>query len=302
MGTEILQLEEIKVDLALNLRQEYGDLEGLRNSIREMGLTDPITVRKTRRGGYIMVKGYRRRQACEDLGLTKIECFVLSPKTKLVDALLLNFCENVVRMNLNPMEEAEGIGRLQDEGLTKEEILAKTGWTKAMYTQRHKLLSYTIALQAALRDARISVGQATQIARLPAEEHEKFIELAERLVLADLRKKIDKKLGNDEGGEDPESAPDPDPEEDDNLKEDTRQARNAVKKTFRALAKKVDIDKEIIKLIDVKPLELDTLNAMAQILENVDAELKETQSVLDEMRKENEELKAAAGDGVEEED
>lgn len=291
--TELVKLDEITVDDGLNLRKDYGDMAVLRESIRNKGLEQPVTVRRKKRGGFMLVSGFRRRQCVEDLGLKSIDAIIKPASMTVAEALLSNFMENVARKNLNPMEEAEGVGKMMEQGMDRTDIENAMGWSKAMFTMRHKLLKYSIAIQDALRDGEISVAQAQLVAKLPIDDHEKFVEMAKKMMTSAFRAKVEKELGGEGDGEgDSDSSSDSSSEsggeggtEEDpeaaEMKEQEKAARGAIKKVLRSLSKTVGLDPKEVKLIDLAYIDLDGLNALATILDNVEEQFNGLQETVD---------------------
>ena len=108
-------------------RQEIDEIElrELAGSIHEVGLIQPIVVRKVK-SGYELVAGERRFRACQLLGLTEIPAILMELDDKNTAALSL--IENLQRKNLNYFEEAKAYARLiNDFGFTQEEVARKAG-------------------------------------------------------------------------------------------------------------------------------------------------------------------------------
>lgn len=286
--TETIKLSDVTLDEKLNLRQDYGDMDILRESIRQKGMDQPVTVRRKKRGGFMLVCGFRRFKCIEDLGLKTIDAVIRPATMTVAEALLCNFTENVSRKNLNPMEEAEGIAKMLETGLERGNIEEAMGWSKAMYTMRHKLLKYSIAIQEALRDGEISVAQAALIHKLPVDDHEKYVEMAKKMMTSAFRAKVEKALEDDdsgEGGEDDGDGGEGEGGEVDGdaseMNEQEKAARGAVKKVLRTLSKLVGLDPKEVKKIDLGDMDLDGLNALSLILDNVEEQYGKLQVVVD---------------------
>jgi len=203
---EEIPVEQIKVIDSFNARRDVGDIEGLTESIKAQGVQVPLGVHKKKKDNYSLVYGFRRFAAAQEAGLESVPVRIYPTKTRKRDLYLLNLQENVVRENLNPMEEAEGAKRLADEKLGEEEITAALGWSKTLYTQRMSMLEYSEDLQGAVREDRVSVQQARAIARLPEEKQEKYIDVAQSLTTSKLRDMVDKELAKIEAKNNPEPA------------------------------------------------------------------------------------------------
>lgn len=133
-------------------------LRDLADSIKEQGIVQPLIVRE--RGGFFeLIAGERRWRAAQMVGLTHVPVLVRQADDRTV--LELALIENLQRENLNPIEEAQGYAQLMEEfQLTQEEASKKVGKSRAVVANSLRLLKLAPAVQAFLRDGRISVGHA----------------------------------------------------------------------------------------------------------------------------------------------
>ncbi len=99
-----IRIEDIKIPP--NRRIDPGDVDVLRESIRENGLLNPVTVRPVGHGTYVLVAGQRRLRACRQLAWTEIDATVLA-NTDDVHCRLAEIDENLVRRKLTALEEGE---------------------------------------------------------------------------------------------------------------------------------------------------------------------------------------------------
>lgn len=114
-------------------RANIGDLSGLKASIREKGIIEPIVVRR-HEGKYLIISGERRYRAALELGLEKIPGIIRTSDD--LDSLEIALIENLQRKDLTPFEEAEGLRRLAENyGLTHEEIAGKIGKSRNSVTE-----------------------------------------------------------------------------------------------------------------------------------------------------------------------
>ncbi|NMB44993.1 MAG: ParB/RepB/Spo0J family partition protein [Firmicutes bacterium] len=121
-------------------RQEFDEMElrELAGSIHEVGLIQPIVVRKCKTG-YEVVTGERRLRACKLLGLTEIPALLMELDDQRVAAISL--VENLQRKDLNYFEEAAGYARLiNDFNLTQEEVAQKVGKSQSAIANKLRLL------------------------------------------------------------------------------------------------------------------------------------------------------------------
>jgi ParB family transcriptional regulator, chromosome partitioning protein len=158
-------ISEIKIDLiAANPyqpRTEFDEesLSELSQSIKQLGIIQPVTVRSRPDGKFELISGERRLRASRMAGLAAIPAFVREADTEAM--LEMALVENVQREELNPIEVALGYQRLLEEcSLTQEEVATKVGKGRATITNLLRLLKLPAAVQASLRDGAISVGHA----------------------------------------------------------------------------------------------------------------------------------------------
>lgn len=135
-------------------------LEELKNSIRENGLIQPITVRRTKTGDFELVSGERRWRAVKELGIREIPAYVLQVDSdeKMLEMALT---ENLQREDLNPIEIALGYERLIDEcKLTQENVADKVGKDRTTVSNFLRLLKLPAPIQKALVSGDITAGHA----------------------------------------------------------------------------------------------------------------------------------------------
>jgi ParB family chromosome partitioning protein len=106
-------------------REQVGDLSGLKTSIKEKGVIEPLVVKEVD-GLYILIAGERRYRACIELGLEKIPCVIRESDDQ--DTLEIALIENLQRKDLTAFEEADALKSLSvNFKLTHEAISAKIG-------------------------------------------------------------------------------------------------------------------------------------------------------------------------------
>lgn len=134
-------------------------ISALADSIREHGVLQPLLVRPMPSGGYQIVAGERRWRAARMLGLDEVPV-VVRDLTDLESAQIA-LIENLQRENLNPVEEALGYRRLQDDFDMKQEEIAKTvGKSRSAVANAIRLLRLPDEVQELLIDGSISAGHA----------------------------------------------------------------------------------------------------------------------------------------------
>lgn len=157
--------EEIPVDsISPNPRQprrtfDEDALEELADSIREVGLLQPVVVRAAGAGQYELIMGERRWRASQRAGVTEIAAIVRdTPDTDLLrDALI----ENLHRQQLDPLEEAAAYQQLLDDfGATHEQLAQKIGRSRPHISNTLRLLNLPPAVQKRVAAGVLSAGHA----------------------------------------------------------------------------------------------------------------------------------------------
>ncbi|MGH3261553.1 MAG: ParB/RepB/Spo0J family partition protein [Trebonia sp.] len=162
-------------------RQAFDEeaLEELAASITEVGLLQPVVVRKTGDGAYELVMGERRWRASQQAGLEYIPAIVReTPDTDLLrDALL----ENLHRQQLNPLEEAAAYQQLLDDfGATHEQLAQKIGRSRPHISNTLRLLNLPPGIQKRVAAGVLTAGHARAI--LSLRDPEAQLRLAQRIV------------------------------------------------------------------------------------------------------------------------
>lgn len=145
---------------------DESELNDLSSSIRAHGVLQPILVRPVPGGKFEIVAGERRWRAAQRAGLHSIPAVVRDLNE--VEVLEIAIVENVQRMDLNPIEEAQGFQALIDRfGRTQEEIAEAVGKSRPHIANMLRLLKLPEDLQEMVRDGRLSSGHARAILTAP---------------------------------------------------------------------------------------------------------------------------------------
>jgi ParB family transcriptional regulator, chromosome partitioning protein len=153
-------------------------LRELADSIKEQGIVQPLIVRE-RDGHLELIAGERRWRAAQLLGLAEVPVILRQADDRAV--LELALIENLQRENLNPIEEAHGYSQLIEQfQLKQEEVATKVGKSRAVVANALRLLKLPAAIQASIREGRLSVGHAKVILGLANERNQKAA--AERIL------------------------------------------------------------------------------------------------------------------------
>lgn len=148
-------------------RQSFDDetLGDLAASIRQVGLLQPVVVRRTSEGVLELVVGERRWRAAQRAGLNSIPAIVVETDDR--GALERALIENIHRQDLNAIEEAAAFQQLLDEaGLTHDKLGEKVGLSRPAISNSLRLLELPPAVQAMVIDKRLTAGHARAIASL----------------------------------------------------------------------------------------------------------------------------------------
>lgn len=151
----------------IDMRTE--SLEELAQSIRAQGVMQPIVVRSLTSTKYEIIAGERRWRACQLAGLDKIPVII-----KEVDdssAIAMALIENIQRENLNPVEEAMALKRLQDEfELTQQEVADAVGRSRAAVANLLRLMSLQHEVRTFLEHGDLEMGHARALLSLAPEQ------------------------------------------------------------------------------------------------------------------------------------
>jgi len=162
------ELKELPVDLIEpNPEQprthfEKDALEALAGSIKSAGLLQPLIVRPVDGGRYELVAGERRWRAAQKAGLKSVPAVVrVSPEDERLQAALI---ENMVREDLNPVEEARACAALvEDLGISKEELARRVGRSRASISNLVRLLDLPDDALGLLENGELSEGHGRAI-------------------------------------------------------------------------------------------------------------------------------------------
>jgi ParB family transcriptional regulator, chromosome partitioning protein len=142
-------------------------LQARGDSIRLHGLLHPIVVQREG-DAYRLVAGERRLRAAQLAGVSAIPAIVRPAAESGRQSLEVALTENLVRSDLNPMEEAAAYARLSDAfGLTHEAIALRLGRTRSGVSNAIRLLNLSAPVQEAVAESRLTAGHARALLVLP---------------------------------------------------------------------------------------------------------------------------------------
>jgi ParB family chromosome partitioning protein len=140
-------------------------LEELANSIKELGIIQPITVRTLESGKFQLISGERRLRAAQLAGLTKIPAYIRFADDQ--GMLEMALVENIQREDLDAIEVAISYQRLIEEcKLTQESMSERVGKKRSTVSNYLRLLKLPAEIQLGIRDKQISMGHARALVNI----------------------------------------------------------------------------------------------------------------------------------------
>lgn len=180
-----MKLLTLKIDRIIansNQPRKYFDkdkMSELKESIKNSGLLQPITVRKISGGKYEIIAGERRYRACRELGMENIPAIEIN--TGDARGYELSVLENIQRENLNPIEEAESYLMLMEVyGYTQEKLSEKLGKNRSSLSNKIRILKLPGNVKELVKSRELSYGHARTLLALSDEKQ--IIELAKEVI------------------------------------------------------------------------------------------------------------------------
>lgn len=144
-------------------------LNELAQSIREYGVIQPITVRKTGPDGYELIAGERRLRASKLAELKYIPAIIINSFEQ--DSAMIAMIENLQRENLHFLEEAKGYASLiNDHSFTQEELANKLGKSQSTIANKLRILRLSEPVKELLQKANLTERHARALLKLPDDE------------------------------------------------------------------------------------------------------------------------------------
>ena len=166
------ELKQIPLDLIqrgkYQPRADFDEaaLEELASSIKSQGLMQPIVIRPIGPQKYEIIAGERRWRAAQIAGLDSIPAVIRMVSDEA--AIAMSLIENIQREDLNPIEEALALKRLQDEfKLTQQEVADAVGRSRTAVTNLMRLVGLHIDVQKMLQTGLLEMGHARTLLSLP---------------------------------------------------------------------------------------------------------------------------------------
>ena len=175
-----LEIDKIEVN-PYQPRTHFNEqaIEELAESIKTLGIIQPVTVRKLGRNQYQLVSGERRYRAAKSLDFDTIPAFVRIANDQ--ETLEMALVENIQRKDLDPIEIALSYQRLIDEiQLTQNQLSERVGKKRSTVANYMRLLKLDPIIQTGIRDGFLSMGHGR--AMINIAESEKQLEIYEKII------------------------------------------------------------------------------------------------------------------------
>ena len=182
----IIELEVDKIEVnPYQPRTHFNEqaIGELAESIKSLGIIQPVTVRKLDRNQYQLVSGERRYRAAKSIGFDRIPAYVRIANDQ--EALEMALVENIQRRDLDPIEIALSYQRLIDEiQLTQNQLSERVGKKRSTVANYIRLLKLDPIVQTGMRDGFLSMGHGRAL--INVEESEKQLEIYEKIIARSL--------------------------------------------------------------------------------------------------------------------
>jgi ParB family chromosome partitioning protein len=165
-----LDIESIEIN-PFQPRTNFNEdtLQELAKSIKELGVIQPITVRKLDFNKYQLISGERRLRASKLIGLKTIPSYIRLANDN--ESLVMALVENIQRHDLDPIEVAISYQRLIEEiKLTQEELSERVGKQRSTITNYLRLLKLDPIIQTGMRDGFISMGHGRALINIDNQD------------------------------------------------------------------------------------------------------------------------------------
>ena len=157
-------------------------LEELSKSIKEQGVLQPLVVRRLASGRFEIVVGERRWRAAQMAGVDTVPAIIRDLNND--ETAKIALIENLQREDLNALDQARGLLRLQREfNLSQEELGLSVGKSRSTVTNLLRLLTLSSEVQSMLEDGKLEMGHARSLLTLGEEEQ---LQCAKRVVAESL--------------------------------------------------------------------------------------------------------------------
>ena len=166
------------------LNIDKGKLQNLSDSIKELGIIQPITVRKIGSNKYEIISGERRFRASKLAGLLSIPCYIKRIDEE-TDSLKMALVENVQRVDLDPIEIALTYNRLINElDITQDQLSKIVGKDRTTISNFIRLLKLDPIVQSGIRDGFLTMGHGRALINLENKSNQ--LDIYEKIISKNL--------------------------------------------------------------------------------------------------------------------
>ena len=166
-------------------------LDELVISIKNIGLIQPITIKKNSKNNFQLISGERRLRAFKELKITKIPCYIRKANDQ--QSLEMALVENIHRQDLDSIEIAISYKRLIEEiNLTQEELSKKIGKKRSTITNYLRLLKLNPIIQSGIKDGFITMGHGRAMINIDDEKTQ--LTIYEKIISKNLSVRNTEKL------------------------------------------------------------------------------------------------------------
>ena len=163
---------------------DNAELNSLSDSIKDLGIIQPITVRKINSSKYEIISGERRYRATKKAGLTSIPCYIRGVESE-SDILKMSLVENVQRVDLDPIEIGISYERLIEEyKLNIESISRIVGKDRSTISNYIRLLKLDPIIQSGIRDRFLTMGHGRALINVNDKKNQ--LEIYEQIISKNL--------------------------------------------------------------------------------------------------------------------
>ena len=189
-----LEINEIEINPS-QPRSNFSEtlIKELADSIKSLGLIQPITVRKLNSNKFQLISGERRFRAAKLINLIKIPAYVRVANDE--EILEMALVENIQRKDLDPIEIALSYERLiKEANITQDTLSERVGKKRSTIANYIRLLKLDPIIQTGIRDGFLSMGHGRAIINI--EETDKQIEIYEKIISKKLSVRQTEKIVN----------------------------------------------------------------------------------------------------------
>lgn len=186
MNAKLIAVDRIIAKDQVRKNFDQAELEELAHSLRTLGQKTPVLVYwSVEDERYVIIAGERRWRAAQMAGLAELACQVHPHKPDEAELVELQFVENAIRSDLNPIEEAESYKRLQElKGYSANQLAERIGKNQTTISRALRLLSLPENIRSNVASGKIPVSVAREIVKVDNEAEQ--IAMAERYLVGEL--------------------------------------------------------------------------------------------------------------------